>query len=86
MSSDICVVIPAFNAADTVGNVVQGALKYIPRVIVADDGSSDHTADVAAEAGAEVIVIGNNRGKGNALKALFQKADEEFFGCVLCMD
>ncbi|HTZ18798.1 MAG TPA: glycosyltransferase family 2 protein [Dissulfurispiraceae bacterium] len=86
MSSDICVVIPAFNAADTVGNVVQGALKYIPRVIVADDGSSDHTADVAAEAGAEVIVIGNNRGKGNALKALFQKADDEGYAAVISMD
>lgn len=86
MSSDICVVIPAFNAAKTVGDVVRGALKYIPRVIVADDGSADRTADVASEAGAEVIAIGQNKGKGNALKVLFQRAMDEEYDAVISMD
>ncbi|MGO9614587.1 MAG: glycosyltransferase family 2 protein [Dissulfurispiraceae bacterium] len=86
MSSDICVVIPAFNAAKTVGDVVRGALKYIPRVIVADDGSSDDTAGVASAAGAEVITIGRNKGKGNALKVLFQRAIDEGYTAVISMD
>ena len=86
MLSDICVVIPAFNAAKTVGDVVRGALKYIPRVIVADDGSTDRTAEFASEAGAEVIAIATNKGKGNALKVLFQRAAAEGYAAVISMD
>ncbi len=86
MSSDICIVIPAFNSAKTVGAVVRGSLKYIPKVIVADDGSSDETAMAASAAGAEVIAIGQNKGKGNALKVLFRKADEEGYAAVISMD
>ncbi len=86
MRSDICVIIPAFNAARTVGDVVRGALKYIPHVIVADDGSNDRTADFASQAGAEVVSIGSNKGKGNALKVLFNKASDEGYSAVISMD
>jgi glycosyltransferase involved in cell wall biosynthesis len=86
MSSDICVVIPAFNASKTVGDVVRGALKYVDRVIVADDGSGDDTAAVASAAGAEVISIGTNKGKGNALKALFRRAADDGYTATLSMD
>jgi glycosyltransferase involved in cell wall biosynthesis len=74
IQSDICVIIPAYNAAGTIGRVVKGALKYVPLVIVADDGSTDDTARSAAEAGAQVISIAKNSGKGHALKILFKKA------------
>jgi glycosyltransferase involved in cell wall biosynthesis len=86
MFSDICVVIPAFNASKTVGAVIHGALKYIQKVIVADDGSTDDTAAVASAAGAEVVSIGSNRGKGNALKTLFQHASNEGYAAVISMD
>ena len=44
------VIIPAFNAAGTVGAVIVGVAKHITRenIIVVDDGSSDTTASVAA--------------------------------------
>lgn len=84
--SKVCVVIPAYNAEKTVGDVVRGALRHLPHVIVADDGSTDATARIAAEAGAEVIAIGTNRGKGNALKALFRKAMGEGYDAVISMD
>lgn len=86
MSSSICVIIPAYNAERTVGAVVRGALKYLPHVIVADDGSSDRTGAVAAEAGAEVLSIEANRGKGNALKSLFRKAMDLGYDAVISMD
>jgi glycosyltransferase involved in cell wall biosynthesis len=86
MSSDICVVIPALNAAGTIVAVIRGALKYVSRVIVADDGSTDDTAGVARASGAEVISIGLNRGKGNALKVLFERATAEGYAAVISMD
>jgi glycosyltransferase involved in cell wall biosynthesis len=79
-------VIPAYNASRTVGSVIRGALKYVHKVFVVDDGSSDSTETTASEAGAEVIVINRNRGKGNALKVLFQKATEAGYDAVISMD
>ena len=86
MSSNICVIIPAYNAARTLGDVVRGAMRHISKVIVADDGSTDATGDIASSAGAEVITIAENRGKGNALKLLFQKATQEGYDTVISMD
>jgi len=86
MASKICVIIPAYNAEETIGLVISGALKYVPRVLVADDGSIDQTARIAAKAGAEVIFIGVNRGKGHALKVLFQRAADEGYDAVISMD
>ena len=85
-STDICVIIPAYNADKTIGTVVRGALKFVPLVIVADDGSTDHTAVRAAEAGAEVIRIHKNTGKGNALKILFRTAIHRGFTAAISID
>ena len=63
MISKVCVIIAAYNASETVGGIVAGALKHVSRVIVADDGSTDTTANVAAEAGAGVIAVDRIRGK-----------------------
>ena len=62
MTSRICVIIPAYNTEEMIGPVIGGALKYVEQVLVADDGSTDQTARIAAKAGAEVIFIGENRG------------------------
>jgi glycosyltransferase involved in cell wall biosynthesis len=82
----VCAVIPAYNAEETVGDVVRGALKHLPAVIVADDGSSDGTARAATLAGAEVIRIPENRGKGNSLRALFAEAARRGFSAVVALD
>lgn len=84
--SNVCVVIPAYNASSTIGNIVIGALKHVPKVIVADDGSTDNTAVAASRAGAEIVIIDKNRGKGNALRVLFQKTIDEGYDAVISMD
>ena len=64
-------IVPAYNRADTVGATVT-ALRTVPDVldvIVVDDGSADHTAAVAAAAGARVVEFARNRGKGAAIAA-----------------
>lgn len=63
----ITAVIPAFNEAEHIGQVVKGALNHVKEVLVVDDGSKDSTAHVAMAAGAKVIRFPKNRGYGAAL-------------------
>jgi len=66
----IAVLIPAYDEAATVGEVVRVALAAdLGEVVVIDDGSHDDTAAVAEAAGAKVVRLGVNRGKGGALEA-----------------
>jgi rSAM/selenodomain-associated transferase 2/rSAM/selenodomain-associated transferase 1 len=51
----ITVVIPALNEAATIADTIGRASTADTRIVVADGGSVDHTADLAREAGAEVI-------------------------------
>ena len=62
----IVAVIPAFNEASRIAKVVHDALKYVPKIIVVDDGSTDLTGDVAETAGATVIRHAQNGGAGAA--------------------
>ena len=66
--ADIVAVIPAFQAAATVGAVVRGLRVHLDRVIVVDDGSSDPTGEAARVAGATVERLERNCGKGAALR------------------
>lgn len=81
-----CIVIPAYNAAPTIADVVLESLSAGFPVVVVDDGSADGTA--ARIAGLPVTVIGhrNNRGKGNALRTGFQWALEHRFSGVITID
>ncbi len=63
----VCV-IPAWNEAKTIVNVVQEVKKYVDEVIVVDDGSEDETGRLARSAGATVLVHTINRGQGAALR------------------
>lgn len=65
----VCALIPAFNEAATVGRVVSGAGAHVAQVLVVDDGSTDRTADLARDAGATVVRLERNEGKGTALRA-----------------
>jgi glycosyltransferase involved in cell wall biosynthesis len=75
-------VVPAYQSAHTVGGVVRELLASwpgaggIPRVVVVDDGSTDETAEVAREAGADVVRHHKNRGKGAALRTGLERAHE----------
>ena len=65
----VAALIPAFNEAATIAQVVTGIVPHVPLVVVVDDGSSDETADLARRAGATVIVHAANRGKGAAVRS-----------------
>ena len=82
---EICTLIPAYNEEKTIENIVQTltTVKLIDRIIVIDDGSTDNTTSVAKNAGAEVIRMKENRGKGAALKKGIEKTDAEI---ILMLD
>ncbi len=67
MRSDVVAVIPAFECAASIGDVVRGVRRHLWRVLVVDDGSRDATAAEAERGGAEVCRLAENRGKGAAL-------------------
>jgi len=62
--SDTVVFIPAWNEEENLGAVLDGLRVELPEtdVLVVDDGSTDATAAVAREHGAEVLSFGENRG------------------------
>ena len=61
-------VIPAYQDEKHIGDIARRTRERLDHVVVVDDGSTDHTAQRAREAGAEVIVHNQNRGKGDAIK------------------
>lgn len=65
----VSVVIPAYNEEDTIGETIAAvrAEGWADEIVVVDDGSRDGTRETAASAGAVVVSIGRNKGKGNAL-------------------
>ncbi len=82
----IMVLIPAYNEERFIGSVALKARKVATRVIVVDDGSSDCTAEVAAETGALVVKHTRNQGKGAALNTGFQIAREYGPDVVVMLD
>ena len=62
------VVIPLYNEAAVIGDVVRGLHAVFPQVVCVDDGSSDGSAQVALAAGAVVVQHAVNLGQGAALQ------------------
>ncbi|MFI5301278.1 MAG: glycosyltransferase family 2 protein [Polyangiales bacterium] len=79
-------VIPAHDEEETISAVVSRAGTYVDRVLVIDDGSHDKTAELARQAGAEVLSLNPNRGKGGALRAGLDRAVELGAEVVVTLD
>lgn len=82
----VWIVIPAFNEARTIRDLVRGALAQCPRVIVVDDGSTDDTASQLRGSGATVLTHKHNQGKAACLRLAFAHALENGAVCVVSMD
>lgn len=67
----VVALVPAKDRADSVGATVAALqrVERLDRILVVDDGSADATVDRARAAGAEVLRLPTNRGKGAAVMA-----------------
>jgi glycosyltransferase involved in cell wall biosynthesis len=82
----IAAVIPAYGEEKHIGDVVRRTCQQLDHVLVVDDGSNDQTAARAREAGAEVIVHPQNRGKGEAIKTGLRHWLDRQFTYVVILD
>ena len=77
-------IIPAYREQQHISDVVRRTRQQLDHVVVIDDGSSDNTTRCAREAGAEVIVHSQNRGKGEAIKTgLRHWLDRQFIHVII---
>jgi glycosyltransferase involved in cell wall biosynthesis len=79
----VAVVIPCYNEVATIATVVRDFRRALPEVpiIVFDNNSTDDTARVAREAGAEVIKV-PLQGKGNVVRRMFADVEADVYVMV----
>jgi len=82
----ICILIPAYNAQGTLGQVLNKIQPLEIDTIVVDDGSQDKTRTVAETNGASVLEHPFNLGKGSALQTGFQYALKKAYQVVITLD
>lgn len=80
------VVVPCLNEDRVIAELLDGVLAHCRDVIVIDDGSTDHTAEIVAAKPVTLIRHPQRRGKGEALRAGFREALRHGAGGVLTMD
>lgn len=83
----VSIIIPAYNEADSIREVLEDIRKGFAsrrvEILVIDDGSTDQTAEIAKKSGAKVIQHLHNKGYGASLKSGIRSAVGQF---VLFMD
>ncbi len=82
----ICILIPAYNAQETLGFVLKKIEPLKIDVIVVNDGSSDGTGRVASASGAQLLQHPVNLGKGAALQTGFRYILRKSYQVVITLD
>ena len=79
----IAVLIPCYNEGQTIAKVVKDYREALPEatIYVYDNNSSDHTDEIAREAGA-VVRYEYQQGKGNVIRRMFREIDAEVYVMV----
>ena len=72
----MAVVVPAYNEAAWIGDVIATMPAFVDRIIVVDDASEDDTALIARRTGVDVLETATNGGVGRAIARGYQRALE----------
>jgi glycosyltransferase involved in cell wall biosynthesis len=86
--SDTLVFLPAWNEEKNLPAVLDEVRRELPQadVLVVDDGSTDRTAEVARDHGAEVVSFGANRGLPAGIAAGYGYALEQGYAFCVRVD
>ncbi|NCC71301.1 glycosyltransferase family 2 protein, partial [bacterium] len=85
--NNCCIILPTFNNAKQIGDVIHNINKFCNDIIVINDGSNDNTLDVLSKIeNIQLISYTKNKGKGYALKKGFEYALELGFEYAITMD
>ncbi len=82
----IIAVIPAYNEATTIAEVLNSTRRFVDGMIVVDDGSMDRTSQIARAQGAQVVRHVINRGLGAAIGTGFEMAKRLDADVVITLD
>ncbi|MCF8374251.1 MAG: DUF2062 domain-containing protein [Bacteroidales bacterium] len=82
-----CVIVPTYNNASTIAEVLKGIQDYTENIIVVNDGSTDNTTNILKEFEyIEVTGYGQNQGKGYAIRTGFKHALKLGFEYAITID
>lgn len=83
----VVVIVPTYNNGTTLAAVLQDIRAYAPDIIVVNDGSTDHTAEILSTQ-FDLLLIAHhaNKGKGSALKDGLRLAREKGFRYAITID
>jgi glycosyltransferase involved in cell wall biosynthesis len=76
-ANSVVALIPAYNEAATIRDLVQRTLAIVPQVVVIDDGSVDGTTEQLKDLPVTLLRNANNLGKAACLQAGFDFASDE---------
>jgi len=83
----VCIVIPTYNNAGTLADVIKDVSQYSAHVIVVNDGSTDDTAAIAQSFPfVQLIGYPENRGKGWGLRQAFKYATDQGYDYAITID
>ncbi len=83
----VCVLIPTYNNAATIGKVIDDVMRYTNQIIVVNDGSTDETTEIVSHyPELDVVTYGPNKGKGFALRTGFKRAVEAGYHYAISID
>lgn len=85
-SVNTMVAMPAYNEEKYIGSMVLKVKQYAGETLVVDDGSTDHTSEIAEMAGATVIRHEKNSGKGTAVQTILTEARKKSTEILVILD
>lgn len=80
------VILPCFNEEHGLDALLPQLVRYLPNVLVVDDGSTDNTLQIARKHHAHILPLPTNRGKGAALRQGLDRTLQLGFSWALVMD